>query len=143
MSLVDYRTHRIVPEFEPDLENPSNGLIMQTIHWSMNSIYEYESKEQLIKYYHASLGSHTRYTLYTAAKTSYLQGCPGLSPEAINKYILIEDTAYGNGPHARDSCRQTIHSQKEGQLKNTTHFEVKRKEAETNAIDTRPGTKRP
>ena len=126
MSLVDDRTHRIVPEFEPGLENPFNGLIMQTIHWSMNSIYEYESKEQLMKYYNPSLGSHTRYTLYTAAKASYLQGCPGLTLEAINKYILIEDAAYGIGPHASDSCRQTIHNQKEGQLKN--HYPVWSKE---------------
>ena len=88
MSLEDDGTSRIVPDFEADLEDPSNSLIMQNIHWSINSIYECENKQQLMKYYHASLGSHTRHTLYTAAKAGYLQGCPGLTPEAINKYIL-------------------------------------------------------
>ena len=44
-----------------------------------------------MKYYHASFGLHTRHTLYTAAKAGYLQGCPDLTPEAINKYIHVED----------------------------------------------------
>ena len=48
-------------------------IIMQTVHWSVNSVYESENKEQLRKYYHASLGSHTRQTLYTATKACYLQ----------------------------------------------------------------------
>ena len=91
MSLEDDGMSRIVTDFEADLEDLCNGLIMQSIHWSINSIWERENKQQLMKYYHASLGSHTKHTLYTAAKAGYLQGCPGLTPEAINKYIHVED----------------------------------------------------
>ena len=64
MSLIDDRTSRIVPEFEPNLEDPCNGFIMQDVQ----------------KHYHASFGSHTRHKLYTAAKAGYLQECPGLTP---------------------------------------------------------------
>ena len=91
MSLEDNGMSRIVPDLEADLEDPCNCLIMQIIHWSTNSIYEYENKQQLMKYYHASLGSHTKHTLYTAAKAGYLQGCSGPTPEAINKYVTVED----------------------------------------------------
>ena len=61
------------------------------IGYSVNSIYECQNKEQLIKYYHASLGSHTRRTLATAANRGYLKGLPGLTAEAINKNIGVEE----------------------------------------------------
>ena len=48
MSLEDDGTKRIVPEFEANLEDPCNGLILQNIHWSINSICECENKQQLI-----------------------------------------------------------------------------------------------
>ena len=47
--------------------------------------------QQLINYYHASLGSHPKTTLIKAAKAGYLKGCPGLTAEAIRKYISVED----------------------------------------------------
>lgn len=52
MSLIDDKTEQTIPAFEPNLSNSCNGLIMQAINWSVNSIYEYENKEQLLKYYH-------------------------------------------------------------------------------------------
>ena len=92
MSLTDADdSRRVIPMSEPGLSNPSNCLIMATIHWSVNSIYECNNKEQLIKYYHSSLGSHPKPTLAFAAKSGYLQGCPGLKADAINKFIAIED----------------------------------------------------
>ena len=64
---------------------------------SVNLIYECDNKEQLIKYYHAALGSHTKTTLITAAKTGYLQGCPSLTAEAVNKFIGVKTgTKMGN-----------------------------------------------
>ena len=44
-----------------------------------------------MRYYHASLASHPKRVLAAAAKAGYLQGCPGLTAEAINKSIDIED----------------------------------------------------
>ena len=55
------------------------------------SVYECENKQQLIKYYHASLGSHPKQTLIEAANAGYLKGCPGLTAAAIRKYVSVED----------------------------------------------------
>ena len=114
MSLEDDGTNRIViefeaivPEFEANLEDPCNSLIMQSIHWSVNSIYECESRQQLIKYYHASLGSHTRHTLHTTAKAGYLQWCLSLTPETINKYISVEDTTEMGHMRAMSAGKQS------------------------------------
>ena len=57
---------------------------------SVNNIYECENKQQLIKYFHAALGLHTKATLVAAAKANYLRGCPGLTADDINKFINIE-----------------------------------------------------
>ena len=55
------------------------------------SVYECENKQQLIKYYHASLGSHPKRTLIEAANAGYLKGCPGLTAAEIRKYVSVED----------------------------------------------------
>ena len=91
MSLTDDGTDHIVPDTDPSEYDGSNGLIMSAVQWSVNSIYECNSKEQLVKYYHASLGSHIKSTFQFAAKAGYLQGCPGLNLDGINKYIAVED----------------------------------------------------
>ena len=61
------------------------------IDYHVYSIYECSNKEQLIKYYHASLGSHPKTTLIAAANAGYLKGCPCLTSSAISKFIAIED----------------------------------------------------
>ena len=55
------------------------------------SVYECENKQQLIKYYHESLGSHPKQTLIEAANAGYLKGCPGLTAAGIIKYVSVED----------------------------------------------------
>ena len=83
--------NRLTPLVDEEDIDSSSGMIMAAIQWSINSIYECENKEQLIKYYHSSLCSHPKATLMAAARTGYLQGCKGLTAEAIGKYIGIED----------------------------------------------------
>ena len=61
------------------------------IEYHANSIYECKNKEQLIKYYHANIGSHPKTNLIAAEKAGYLKGCPGLNAETISKYIPVED----------------------------------------------------
>ena len=61
------------------------------IEYHVASIYECNNKEQLTKYYHASLGSHPKSTLIAAANKGYLRGCPGFTAKAISKYIGIEE----------------------------------------------------
>ena len=55
------------------------------------SVYKFENKQQLIKYYHASLGSHPKRTLIEAANAGYLKVCPGLTAVEIRKYVSVED----------------------------------------------------
>ena len=55
------------------------------------SVYECENKQQRIKYYQESLGSHPKRTLIEAANAGYLKGCPVLTAAAISKYVSVED----------------------------------------------------
>ena len=61
------------------------------IDYHVYSIYECSNKEQIIKYYYASLGSHHKTTLIAAANAGYLKGCPGLTASGISKFIAIKD----------------------------------------------------
>ena len=71
-SLVDDGTEHVVPETGSSEYDRSNGLVMSAIQWSVNSIYECQNREQLIKYYHASLGLHVKLTLQAAARAGRL-----------------------------------------------------------------------
>ena len=55
------------------------------------SVYEWKNKQQLIKYYHASLWFHPKRTLIEAANEGYLNGRPGVTAAAIRKYVSVED----------------------------------------------------
>ena len=68
-----------------------SAIEQRELHHIVNSIYECNNKEQLIKYMHASLGSHPKTTLIAAAITGYLKGCPGMTAVSISKFIAVED----------------------------------------------------
>ena len=82
-SLTSKGVKRSTPPTDPEEYDPSNGMVL--------SVYEFENKQHLIKYYHASLGSHPKRTLIEAANAGYLKGCPGLTVAAISKYVSVED----------------------------------------------------
>ena len=96
---------RITPPTAPSEYDPSSGIVF---HAKINSIYECENKEQLTKYYHASLGSHPKSTLIEAANSNYLRGCPGLDATAIRKFIAVEDaTEMGHMKQIQQGIRST------------------------------------
>ena len=72
MSLTNNGTRRLTPTSKPYLQAPQNGLIMVMVNWSINSIYKCQNKQELVKYYHSSLGLHPKSTLDVAARESYL-----------------------------------------------------------------------
>ena len=118
MSLTDDGTPNIIPESDDINFDHTNGMIMSAMEWSVNSIYECQNKEQLMKYYHASLGSHPKSTLSNAASAGYLQGCPGLTQQAINKFIMVEDaTEMGHMKKTPAGARST--TKKEARTKNS------------------------
>ena len=68
MSLVDDGTERVVPETDPSEHCGSSNSVLSATQRSVNPVYECQNREQLIKYCHASLGSHVKSTLQAAAK---------------------------------------------------------------------------
>ena len=136
MSLQDDGTTRLTPDTDPSEYDGSNGMVMSAITWSVNSIYECQNKNQLIKYYHASLGSHPKRTLAAAARAGYLQGCPGLTQDAINKFIDVEEaTEMGHMRAAPAGVRSTTSVSKRGRSRKEIHSQ-ERKEASNDATDT-------
>jgi hypothetical protein len=72
----------------------------------INSIYECGNKEQLVKCFHASLGSHPK--AIAAVDAGYLRGCPGIDAPFIRKYIGIEDaTEVGHMKQVQKGVRST------------------------------------
>ena len=63
--------------------------IIWSIQW--DGTISLRMQKNLIKYYHASLGSHPKRTLIEAENSGYLKGCPGLTSAAISKYVSVED----------------------------------------------------
>ena len=64
-------TNRITPPADPEEYEESHGMVLGAdaqIKWSVNSVYECANTKQLVKYYHASLGSHPKRTLGAAIK---------------------------------------------------------------------------
>ena len=129
MSLEDDGVNNIIPETHHSEYDSIDGLEEATMNWSVNSIYECDNKEQLIKYYHASLGSHVKSTLAFAAKAGYLQGCPGLTAEAINKFISVEEaTEMGHMRKTPAGVRSTTTESKRGRTPKEEHA-IERQEA--------------
>ena len=55
--LTSEGANRVTPETPPSEYDPTNGMVFNM---EVNSIYEYQNKEQLTQYYHAALGSHPK-----------------------------------------------------------------------------------
>ena len=86
---------RITPTTDPFKYDPSNGMVLsaikqQELHHIINSIYECKNKEQLIKYMHASLGSHPKTALIAAVIAGYFKGCPDMTVASISKCIAVK-----------------------------------------------------
>ena len=108
MSLTSKGGNEITPNTEPEEYNASAGMVMAMIQYHIHSIYECDNKEQLTKYYHASLGSHPKTTLIEAAKCGDLRGCTGFDAKAIHKFIAVEDaTKMGHLKQVQKGVRST------------------------------------
>ena len=115
MSLTDDNVGPIQPPADPSEWDPNSRTVCQAVQFSANNIYECQNKEQLLRYYHASLASHPKRVLAAAAKAGYLQGCPGLTAEAINKFIDVEDaTEMGHMRQQPAGTRSTTKITKRG-----------------------------
>ena len=91
MNLEDDGGSQLTPTYDADEYDVSSGNLYQMMQHSANNIYECENKNELIKYYHASLCLHPKRTLSAAAKARYLRGFPSLGAPAINRHIGVKD----------------------------------------------------
>ena len=115
MNLTDDGGGTIQPAHDPATYDAISGTVCQAVSFSVNNIYECQNKDQLTKYYHAALGSWPRRVLAAAAKASRLQGCPGLTAEAINKFIKTETaTEMGHMRQQPAGTRSTTKQSKRG-----------------------------
>ena len=90
-------------------------MVLSVIKYQANSIYECKNKQQLIKYYHASLGSHRKRTLIEAVNAGYLKGCPGLTAAEISKYVAVEDaTEMGHLKQKQQGTKSTTNNSRRG-----------------------------
>ena len=107
MLLTSKGGNRITPDPDPTDNSPdglatskgsitdeqnalANGIVTN-INYQVASIYKCDNKEQLTKYYHASLGSHPKTTLIAAAKKDFLRGYHGFTAAAICKFIGVKE----------------------------------------------------
>ena len=115
MNLTDDKVGPCQPPVDPSEWDPNSHTLCQNVKFSAFNIYECQNKDQLLQYYHASLGSHPKRVLAAAAKAGYLQGCPGLTAEAINKFIGVEDaTEMGHMQQQPAGSRSTTKATKRG-----------------------------
>ena len=113
-SLTSKGVKRSTPPTDPEKYDPSSRMVL--------SVYEFENKQHLIKYYHASLGSHTKRTLIEAANAGYLKGCPGLTAAAISKYVSVEDAKdIGHMKQKQQGTQSTTNSSRRGRSSQHTH----------------------
>ena len=93
ISLAPDATNRITRPADPEEYEESHSVVLGVdtqIKWSVNAVYECANTKQLVKYYHASLGSHPKRTLVAAIKRGYLKGFKGLTAERVNTHIGVE-----------------------------------------------------
>ena len=106
-SLTSKGEKRSTSPNDPEEYDQSSGMVL--------SVYECENKQQLIKYYPASLVSHPKRTLIEAANAGYLKGFPGLTAAEIGKYVSVEDaTETGHMKQQQQGTQSTTNRSKRG-----------------------------
>ena len=74
----------------------------------INSIYDCENNEQLIKYYHAAAFSPVTSTWIKAISKGYFRGWPGLTTALVHRYIKNEvATVMGHKNQIRQGTQST------------------------------------
>ena len=74
----------------------------------ISSIYECDNTKEIIRYYHASFFSPTKYRMLAADKLGYFRGFPGLTYKAINNQLGVETaTEKGWMTQVRQGARPT------------------------------------
>jgi hypothetical protein len=82
-----------------------NHQLQQTV---ANDTYELRNTGALFHYFHKALFSHTKSALLQAVKNGHIIAWPGLTEEAIHKYLkLMPATAMGHTNQRRQNIRST------------------------------------
>ena len=118
ISITSEGGERITPSTPKEEWDPTSGIVFQA---TANAVHECTGKEQVARYFHASLGSHPKSTLVAAAKAGYLRGCPGFDAATISKYIDVDDaTEMGHMKQTQQGARSTSTTSNRGRPKKAT-----------------------
>ena len=102
ISLTDDGTNNIIPDdvsIKDQVEMPS---------FFANSIYECENTNQLIQFYHATMGFPAVSTWCKAIDAGYFKGWPGLTSKRVRRFIkIVEETEMGHMDQRRAGIRST------------------------------------
>ena len=104
------------------------------IQWTVNLVYECENKEQLIKYYHVSLGyTQNTHSMPRPRQANCKSALAYLSPEAINRFISVEDTTEMDHMRATPAGKQST-TKTRSKLRVPIDFEKEKKATEADTI---------
>jgi hypothetical protein len=82
--------------------------MLQAFNQQTLSVYNLQSKSEVVKYLHAALGFPTKETLLATTRAGFLTSWPGLNVSAINKYFPESvETQKGHMKHQRQGVRST------------------------------------
>ena len=102
ISLTDDGTNNVIPEdtgINDQVEMPS---------FFANSIYECENTDQLLQFYHATMGFPATSTWCKAIDAGYFKGWPGLTTKRVRRFIKVTDeTELGHMDQRRAGIRST------------------------------------
>jgi hypothetical protein len=103
ISLLSDGGNNIIPEdddeFSEEVKMPD---------FFANAIYECDNTDQLIQFYHATMGYPVTSTWCKAIDAGYFRGWPGLTSKRVRRFIkVVEETEMGHMDQRRTGIRST------------------------------------
>ena len=103
ISLIPDGSNNIIPD---DDDNIDDDVSMPT--FIANSIYECDNTDQLIQFYHATMGHPVISTWCKAIDAGYFRGWPGLTSKQVRRFIKVSEPAeMGHMDQRRTGIRST------------------------------------
>ena len=103
ISLLSDGGNNIIPEDDDDFSEE-----VKMPDFFANAIYECDNTDQLIQFYHATMGYPVTSTWCKAIDAGYFRGWPGLTSKRVRRFIkVVEETEMGHMDQRRTGIRST------------------------------------
>ena len=98
ISLLSDGGNNIIPEDDDDFSEE-----VKMPDFFANAIYECDNTDQLIQFYHATMGYPVTSTWCKAIDAGYFRGWPGLTSKRVRRFIkVVEETEMGHMDQRRN-----------------------------------------